>query len=351
MSWTDCGDAGVVGCKELVQLVPQQFIYTYATHDDAGSGNVLFLAQGIDNSLVRQFDIIDLKTSTRLGEWRIDLDNANGTQLALPNTTDTTTAFLGYKPTLFAQFAPAQALFANPLVPIAFPTAPTQPINWAISGEVMAWQPFASPYSICTVDAATCVPMNIASIAPAVSYLTFAWHDAAFAVAEHGTTGWAQEYVIHADGSLTLFRANATAHIWGMTTDGITLVWEETYGSTNFADQQTTTEVWMAPLTTDKATLDMTATKVATLPIAGIGGTGLAELDFFNGLYATYLKAPADVIYVIDVLTGQVQSVPAGPGGIMLGLPYVDRNELWQVTSTVSYHDSLVRTPFSQPWN
>jgi hypothetical protein len=354
MAWTDCGDAGIAGCQQLVQLVPQQFTVAYATYDDAGSGRALFLDQGLDNtSSIRQFDIVDLKSEARLGEWRIDVVPANGTEIVLPNTTTTTTAFLGWEATLSVDFAPAQQLSSTPLTLSHFPTAPNQDINWAISDQVMAFQPYASPYAICQVDAGTCAPMNIASIAPAVPYLTFAWHDVVFGVAEHGTTGWAQEYVIHADGSITLLRSNPNAHIWGMTTDGTTLVWEETYGSTTYPGPQTTTEVWKAPFTTDQATLTSTATKVTTLPTAGIGGAAIADLDFFNGLYATYLRPPADVIYVVDVATGQTQTVPKGPGGSsfgVLGLPYVDQNELWEVTLGPFYTYYLVRIPFAQPW-
>ena len=349
MTWTDCGDAGIAGCKDLEQVSPHGGVYAYATHDEAGAGNFLYLEMAVvpQNATPDDYDIVDLKSSATVGEWRVDIDNANGTQIVLPNTTASTAAFLGYKPELNAEFAPAQTLFAGPLALTAFPSAPMQPINWAISDDVMAWQSLNAPYSICRVDAGACIPLTV----PAALYLTFAWGDVAFATAEHGTTGWGQEYVIHTDGSVALLRSNPSAHVWALTTDGTTLVWEETYGTTDLNGQQTTTEIWKAPFTTDKATLDATATKVATLPQAGLGGTGIAELDFFNGLYATYLKAPADVIYVVDVVSGKTQTVPKGPGGNMLGLPYVDRSELWEVTSTVNYLDSLVRIPFAQPWN
>ncbi len=33
------------------------------------------------------------------------------------------------------------------------------------------------------------------------------------------------------------------------------------------------------------------------------------------------------------------------------GLSYVDRNELWEVTATLSSQFFLVRIPFSQTWN
>ena len=355
LSWTDCGDAGIVGCKELVQVAPQVGTYGFATYDVSGGGNLLYLNQALAaHSTVQQYDVFDLKTFARLGEWRVDLQAANGTQIVLPNSTGSTTAFLGYKPGLVAEFAPAQSLSINPLALTQFPSAPTQPINWAISDEVMAWQPYNALYSICTIATATCVPMNIQSIAPATPFLTFAWHDVAFGVAEHGTSGWAQEYVIHADGSIALLRSNPNAHIWAMATDGTTLVWKEVYGSQDLGAAQTTAEVWKAPFTTDKATLDATATKVATLPTAGLGGgPTLGEAAFFNGLYATYFGGyPYQfTIYTVDLNTGKVQSSPTGPGGIMLGLPYVDRNELWEVTRSLGYQDSLVRIQFSQPWN
>ena len=75
----------------------------------------------------------------------------------------------------------------------------------------------------------------------------------------------------------------------------------------------------------------------------------LAEL--FNKPYATYRRSGVDAFYVVEVATGQTQTVPAGPRDIMLCLPYVDRNELWEVTATLNYKDSLVRIAFAQPWN
>lgn len=355
IAWTDC-DAGISGCQLLVQLAPQAGTYAYATYDDAGAGNLLYLGQATGtNSNVNQYDIIDLKTSARLGEWRLDANYVNGADIVLANTTGTTTAFLGWRASgLVAEFAPAPSLFANPLTLTPYPLAPGQDINWAMSDRVVAFQPFAAPYAICRVPAGTCVPMNIASISPAVPYLTFAWHDVVFAVAEHGTTGWAQEYVIHSDGSIALLRSKPKAHIWAMKTDGATLVWKEVYGSTNFLDPQTTAEVWKAPFTTDKATLDATATKVATLPTAGLGGgPGEADVAFFNGLYSTYFGGYPyqQTIYTVDIATGQVQISPTGPGGLILGLPYVDRKELWEVTRTIKSEDYLVRIPFAQPWN
>jgi hypothetical protein len=351
MAWTDCDAAP--GCKQLANF-SQANIYAYATHDDAGSGGALHVSN-FEISPVKQVDIFDLKTSSRLGEWRFDVD-AVDVDVLLANADDSTTAFLGWRSMMLGAFAPAATLANTNPMPLKPYKAPGQDINEAISEKVFALQPFKNGlFTICEVQSGTCVPINLASISPAVPYFAFAWNDVVFAIAEHGTTGWAQEYVIHADGSITLLRSKANAHIWGMTTDGMTLVWEETYGTTNFSDPQTTTEVWKAPFTTDKATLDMTATKVTTLPATGLGGVGIAELDFFNGLYATSLingagNQPA-AIYVVDVNTGQVQSVPKGPGGTMLGLPDVDRKELWEVTRTINSKSYLVRIPFSQPWN
>ncbi len=352
MSWTDCGDAGIAGCEQITRVVPQQFMYAYATHDGSGSGKALYLVQGFNqSSTVRQFDIVDIATSSRLGEWRIDEDPVD-IEVVLANAPDYTTAFLGWHSgNMYADFAPAQTLFnANPMTLKQYP-APGQDINWAVSPQVMAFQPFSAQDTICQVEAGTCAPLDIKSM-PGTPYYAFAWHDVVFAVDEHGSAGWAQEYVIHADGSIALLRSNPNAHIWGMTTDGTTLVWEETYGTTDLNGTQTRTEIWKAPFTTDKATLDATATKVTTLPTAGLGGVEISELDFFNGLYSTFFGGyPYQYkIYTVDIATGQVQSSPTGPGGIVLGLPYVDRNELWEVTSTLNYHDYLTRIPFAQPW-
>lgn len=152
-----------------------------------------------------------------------------------------------------------------------------------------------------------------------------------YGLAEHGTAGWGQFYRVDADGSVVLYRSNPNAHVGVMRTDGTTLFWTETYGTTDVVSSyQTRAEVWAAPYTRDPVQLASTARKLADVvdPILGVPLDAIA----FNGLFA-FTTNRSHVSWVVRASDGSAKRVDPGASWNFprLGLTYVTNTELWSL--------------------
>ena len=167
-----------------------------------------------------------------------------------------------------------------------------------------------------------------------------------YAFSAHGTGGYGQVYKVNLDGSFVLFRSNPTAHVSAMRTDGTSLFWVETYGSTNVNALQQSAEVWAAPYTNDPTTLAATAKKVATVPVSspGIAGEAIA----FSGLYAARFDSyNATLARLSD---GATLVVSPGPSRYFWGLAFVSPSELWAAVGEGKQRGAALIRVQIPPW-
>jgi hypothetical protein len=161
----------------------------------------------------------------------------------------------------------------------------------------------------------------------------FVQGDDVYADSEYGTSGWEQMYRVDPDGTPVLYRGKNGRHISAMTSDGSTLYWCESYGSTDPNAPPTTTEVWAAPYTNDPATLDATAHLVASIP-PGRGQPG--EAVAYGGLYAVYVAGTTTTIDVVRLSDGAVRAIVPDAGEWYTRPVFVSSSELWAVVSAAN---------------
>lgn len=166
--------------------------------------------------------------------------------------------------------------------------------------------------------------------------LDFVEGDDVYARSVYGTTGWEEEYLVKPDGTVVLFRAKPKRQIPGMTSDGTSMLWCESYGSSTPSNQQPNVELWAAPYTNDPAILDSTAKKIATLPVGYDCGQTIA----FQGFFAMS-TIPFQTAIVVRVSDGAIQQLAAGPGWGFGQLALVSATELWSTMSDESPDGSL----------
>jgi len=157
----------------------------------------------------------------------------------------------------------------------------------------------------------------------------FAAGDDVFVLSEHGTTGYGQEWRIDPDGTPAVVRAKDGRHISTVATDGTNLFWLEIFGSTDFFAVMTR-EVWSAPYSTDSATLDATAKKIASIPDGHVTSRAIA----YGGIYAVESVANGRDVYVVRLSDGATTKVTESLG--FQDLVYVSTGELWATTGAGS---------------
>ena len=350
LQWASCGS----GCQQLVleqgPTAPTLRVLL-SSPDDAG-GSHLYLGELVGpDAVVERHTVYDFTTGTVLARTQ-GLSSQGCALLPIPGEQDhVLLSGLSLSGQTKAQVFPSGAALAQgPLALTAF-SFPAPPTNAAVSAARLVYDFQYNAYAIktCTVGSpdagAQCVSANLQSVSPAMLRLDFLHGTTVFAVSEHGTKGWGQEYVIDTLGEVTLLRANPAAHVGAMQTDGNVMVWTETYGSTNFGDAQTLQEVWTAPFTADPVTLASTAKKIATIPTPNIGGAAI----FFNGYYGVYSRNGSSWsgYYIIRVSDGALVTVPQPPPPFNVHRAfYVDKQELW---ATVEGRIDG-GTPQNSPW-
>jgi hypothetical protein len=149
----------------------------------------------------------------------------------------------------------------------------------------------------------------------------------AFAISEHGSSGYGQLYVLDSRGSLSLLRSNPSAHVATPASDGVRLYWTETYGSLDVRAPQARTELWSAPYTADPAVLARAGSKLAVIPNSTLPLKAIA----FGGLMGVILRDGR--VYVGRVADGKLVQANPGPGrrfGVLLA---VTASELWSLES------------------
>jgi hypothetical protein len=151
----------------------------------------------------------------------------------------------------------------------------------------------------------------------------------AFAISEHGASGWGQVYVLDGSGSLTLLRANPAAHVAAPASDGVRLYWTETYGTANVRAPQSRTELWSAPYTDSPLVLAATARRFAVIPESGLPLKAVA----FGGRLAVVFSSGR--VYAGRLADGAVVRVEPGPGRRFQVLLAVTASELWSLESDV----------------
>lgn len=148
-----------------------------------------------------------------------------------------------------------------------------------------------------------------------------------YAESIHGTVGFQQEYRVDPDGTPVLYRAKTDRHITAMRTDGTTLFWTESCGSTDVLAPPTCVEVWASPYTSDPVTLQTTAHKLASIP----AGERIPQISIaFTGLYALISDG---IVHVVRLADGKVLEVTAGAGFGFYRVVLVTPTELWGVVS------------------
>ncbi len=189
------------------------------------------------------------------------------------------------------------------------------------------------PFDAATLTAST-------NTTGAALLLDFLEGDDVYAWSIYGTAGWMQEYRVTADGKVVLFRSKPNTQISGMGSDGTTIVWCESYGSTSASQQEPTVELWSAPYTNDPTVLATTAKKVVSLPF-----TYACSSDpvVFQGYFAS-TTLPFKTTVVIRLSDGAIQQVSSGAGWGFANYALVGPTELW---STMNVEDDAGNIGFS----
>jgi len=168
--------------------------------------------------------------------------------------------------------------------------------------------------------------------------------DDVFAGKFYGSAGWSQEYVMAADGTVSLFRGKDKTHVTTLRSDGKTLFWVESYGLSDphiapgdFIPQPNM-EVWSAPYTNDPATLAASAKKLATIQNHTRPGHAAVA---FRDHYA--FETDEKTLTVVRSFDGAVQQISAGPGRRFDDdVAYVSPSEVWV---TMDNYDDVNMTP------
>lgn len=145
---------------------------------------------------------------------------------------------------------------------------------------------------------------------------------------EHGNSLWGEEVVVNSDASTYVLRAVTGKNVMGVVTDGASLWWVETSGTTD-PDQTTglTIDVFQAPYTTNATTLATTAKKLTTFASA----TAPAYPIVFNGIYAW-----AGGLTTYLVRANGTSTTLASDGKTFSKIPvYVSDAEYWSIESTL----------------
>ena len=333
LRWVSCFDA--MSCQMLdlpprPGLIPQGIGGAVKT-DATGAPSQIAIGRPLDNEgTLIELSVFDLGSSSAIAAWRqVIAPSAAGTtkcgmqfglSLTAPMLLMEVRHGLGAVSGLVAR-APLAQLAAQPVFrPFTIPGFQGNQ-EFSSSDQIFSFDDtFAGGVFRCALDSLSCVSRKGG---PAVALLLdFVSGTDVFAHSEHGDGGWAQEYGMAADGTISLFRGNASAHIGSVATDGTTLAWTETSGNTDVSKPQTKTDVWSAPYTSNAATLSGTAHKVVTLPQATITGGPI----LVNGYYALYVRGEIDVVRLAD---GATQRLTA-PSGYVYGNPiYVSATEVW----------------------
>jgi hypothetical protein len=153
---------------------------------------------------------------------------------------------------------------------------------------------------------------------------------------EHGSAGWGQLYTFDGSGTLSLLRANPSAHVAAPASDGTRLYWTETYGSTDLTAPQTQTELWSAPYTADPNQLAATASRFAVIPSTTLPLSAVA----FGGLVALQTRSS---VYVARLSDGKVIQPSPGQGRSFSAMVAVTASELWSMETDASgYYDAYL---------
>jgi hypothetical protein len=326
LQWVPCSN-GAPSCQEMVHTWPSVtppyvFGFIQASHDAAGSPALLLFVRALSGTLFEE-DVYDLRTDLPIGGLQhsgtctfggsigattvdaigftaiggASMLGFHGPAASLPQLTFSsiggTTSLLGF-----------QSLFASDTL-VAFDSP--------VAGAIVRW-PVAS--SNVVISKTPHVPI----------LLDLVEQNDVYAVSDHGTTGWQQEYEVSTDGTVTLYRSESAAHVTGFATDGTTMFWSESSGGPVSTYSQPSVSVWSAPYTNNPAQLTATGQALATLPVSFTPGQAVA----FQGLYAT-APNPFNVAYVVGLTGATIRAVPAGPNRTFHTLALVSSSEVWAV--------------------
>lgn len=353
LRWVSCFDA--MNCQ-MLDLPPRpgslaQQISAVVKADSSGTARQLAIGRPVDDEgALIEFTVFDLNASSTVAAWR---------EVVAPSAAGTTTCNLQFGPSLADPMLFMEVRHGlgavNPFVAQgSFPQLATRPTfrpfsvpgfegnqGFSSADQIFAYDdPLAGGLFRCPLNTLACVPKK--SGPAAALLLDFVSTTDVFATSIHGTTGWAQEYGMADDGTISLFRSNASAHVLSTATDGTTLAWTETSGNVDQSQTQTETDVWSAPYTSSAATLATTAHKVTTLSLPTI--TGGATLS--QGYYSLYVRGEVDVVRLVDGATQRLNP----PSGYSYGNPvFVSPTEVWMPLNVASGPSgvALLRVPLA----
>ena len=327
LQWVPCAN-GAASCVELthpwpVDNPPYVFETAMVSHDANGAPALLRFTRAL-SGFIFEDDLFDLRTGVAVGGVRIDghalCDIAAmpaGTQATLFGTGGDMAAIYGaagdpatlFRSPSFVQVVPA-GLYSG--VGTSYATPNLVAFDNPLMGIVARWSFGTTSY--------------VQSHGPHPSlFLDLAEQSDVFMLTESGTNGYHQEYVLGADGSVTLLRSKDATQVSGFAADGARLFWSESSGAGAPTLDQPHVEVWSAPYTADPATLTATAAKVATLPVAYTPIYGAA----LQGVY-TVAPSPYTTAYVVR-LDGATQAVAAGPDRAFEQVFLASPVELWAI--------------------
>lgn len=346
-SWVPCSN-GMTGCLEFAAPwalpdAPDFGSFANASRDASGNPRWLMFSRAVGAAPYSQGatfeqDLYDISSGTPLGAWREDNTTGNHACFTRALLGQSTVTVDGEPPNgMFVASGPPQAMITGPVF---------QRYSSRLSGvqeEYASDSVFAFDMESAGVVARTSVASAILVRSPAGSpplLLAMVEGQDVLAYSEAGTAGWGQLYALREDGTLPLLRSNAQAHVATPAFDGARLYWTETYGATDTTAQQTRTELWSAPYTSDPAQLAATAARFAviantTMPISAIA---------FRGLFAIGTRTAA---YVARFADGMVVQPTPGPNRQFATLVAVTPSELWSIERNTNDASKLPLTRVS----
>jgi hypothetical protein len=351
-AWHACA-TGPAGCEEWLPVGPlvmgkvaASILHAKASRDPHGQPNMLFLEVDDDANLPGVFQdfFSDVSTGATLGAWRLGFGGVNdGSSDCITYSTPVGDSVALAWQNWFTldmglAFGTPASLMAGP----GFASVPPNPRDteryWGASTTTYAFDT-----AFTAVVARVPIGVNVAISTPACApplVFNFVEGNDVFANL-NDTSQWQVEYLVHSDGSVTLYRAVSGHHVSAFATDGTTMFWVESYGNPVPSGIPTQFDVYSAPYTADAATLDATATKIASyVDPTSLPSVGVA----FAGLYA--VDAGVGRVFIVRNSNDEQQLVTLPAGESYYSLLFATTTEFWgTVRATAQHNEAVWRVP------
>jgi hypothetical protein len=348
MSWHACATE-FTGCQEWLPagpLVPGQpaalILQATASRDSIGNSEMLHLEMNDLGNLsgVLQDLFFDISSGIALGGWRVNgLGLNDGTSNCVTYSTPVgDSVALAWQNWFTFDMGLAYGTPAELMAGPGFISVPPNPRDtaryWGASATTYAFDT-AFTAVVTRIPIATDIATSTPSCAPPLVF-DFVAGDDVFAHLNDGSA-WRTEYLVHADGSVALYRARADGHVSAFATDGTTMFWVESYGASDPTAVPTNFDVYAAPYTSDAATLDASATKVASYADpAAIPRLAVA----FGGIYGVEGGGGAE--FIVRRSDGASQTVQLPAGESFYWPLIVNNTEFWGTVRATSQHNVAV---------